>query len=111
MVITRSSAKITNMSVSQEICEYFSEIVKPLATNEILEDMFKKLKEEIISRFEEKFDEQNRKIDELAGKIAIQANTIDQLIIKCDDNEQDSRRSCLRIHGIECSDDERNDKS
>ena len=111
MVITRSSAKITNMSVSQEIYEYFSEIVKPLATNEILEDMFKKLKEEIISRFEEKFDEQNRKIDELAGKIAIQANTIDQLIIKCDDNEQDSRRSCLRIHGIECSDDERNDKS
>ena len=45
----------------------------------------------------------------LRGKIAIQANTIDQLIIKCDDNEQYSRRSCLRIHGIECSDDERND--
>ena len=31
------------------------------------------------------------------------------LIIKCDDNEQYSRRSCLRIHRIECSDDERND--
>ena len=76
------------MSVSQEILEYFSEIVKPLATNEILEDMFKKLKEEIISKFEEKFDEQNRKIDELEGKSAIQANTNDQLIIKCDDNEQ-----------------------
>ena len=67
MVVTRSSAKITNMSVSQEIREYFSELVKPLATNEILEDMFKKLKEEIISKFEEKFDEQNRKIDELEG--------------------------------------------
>ena len=71
--------------------------------------MFKKLKEEIISKFEEKFDQQNRKIDELEGKIVIQTNTIDQLIIKCDDNEQYSRRSCLRIHGIECSDDERND--
>ena len=70
--------------------------------------MFKKLKEKIISKFEEKFDEQNRKIDELKGKIVIQANTIDQLIIKCDDNEQYSRRSCLRIHGIECNDDERN---
>ena len=67
------------------------------------------MKEEIISKFEENFDEQNRKIDEFEGKIAIQANTIDQLIIKCDDNEQYSRRSCLRIHGIECSDDERND--
>ena len=53
------------------------------------------------------------------GKIAIQANTIDRLIIKCDDNDDDddddddddrySRRSCLRIHGIEWSDDERND--
>ena len=60
MVVTRSSAKITNMSVSQEIREYFSELVKTLATNEILEKMFKKLKEEVISKFEEKRDEQNR---------------------------------------------------
>ena len=59
MVVTRSSAEITNMSVSQEIRQYFSELVKPLATNEILEKMFKKLKEEIISKFEEKLDEQN----------------------------------------------------
>ena len=44
MVVTRSSAKITNMSVSQEIREYFSQLVKPLATNEVLEDVFKKLK-------------------------------------------------------------------
>ena len=109
MVVTRPSAKAANMSVSQEICEYFSELLEPLAANEILEEMFKKLKEEIISKFEEKFDQQNRKIDELEGKIVIQTNTIDQLIIKCDDNEQYSRRSCLRIHGIECSDDERND--
>ena len=68
MVVTRSSAKTTNMSVSQEIREYSSELVKPLATNEILEDTFKKLKEEIISKSEEKFDEQNRKIDELEGE-------------------------------------------
>ena len=72
MVITCSSAKTTNLSVSQGIHEYFSELVKLFATNEILEDMFKKSKEEIISKFKEKFDEQNRKIDELEGKIAIQ---------------------------------------
>ena len=71
MVVTRSSAKITNVSVLQEIRVYFSELVKPLATNEILDDIFQKLKEEIISKFEEKFDEQNRKIDELEGKITI----------------------------------------
>ena len=40
MVVTCSTAKITNMSVPQEICQYFSELVKPLATNEILEYMF-----------------------------------------------------------------------
>ena len=96
------------MVAAQETREYFSELVKPLATNEILEDMFKKLKEEITSKFEEILDELNREIDELEGKIVIQANTIHQLIIKCDDNEQYSRRSCLRIHGIECSDDEGN---
>ena len=77
MVMTRSSTKITNMSVSQEIREYFPKLVKPLATYEISEDIFKKLKEEIISKFEEKFDEQNWKTNELEGKIAIQANTID----------------------------------
>ena len=42
----------------------------------------------------------------LRGKLP--ANTIDQLVIKCDDNEQYSRRIWLRIHGVECSDDERN---
>ena len=62
MVVTRSSAKITNMSVSQEIREYFSELVKPLATNEILEDVFKNLEEKIISKFEVKCDEQIGKL-------------------------------------------------
>ena len=38
--------------------------------------MFKKLNEEIISKSEEKIDEQNRKIDRLEGKIAIQANKL-----------------------------------
>ena len=47
------------MSVSQEVRVYFSQLVKPLATNEVLEDIFKKFKEKIISKFEEKFDEQN----------------------------------------------------
>ena len=45
VVVTRSSDRITNMSVSQEIREYFSQLVKPLVTNKILEDMCKKLKE------------------------------------------------------------------
>ena len=43
--------------VSQEIKDYFSELVKPLATNEILNEMFKKLKEKIVSEFETKYNE------------------------------------------------------
>ena len=76
MVGTRSSARIANMYVLQEIREYFSELVRRLVTNKIWEDMFKKLNEEIISKSEEKIDEQNRKIDKLEGKIAIQANKL-----------------------------------
>ena len=60
VIVTRSSSKKKNMSVvSQEIQDYFSESVKPLATNEILNEMFKKLKEEIVSDFETKYSEQN----------------------------------------------------
>ena len=77
MVATRSSAKITNMFVSQEIREYFSELVKPLVTNEILEDIIKKLKEEIISKFEENSINKIEKLMSLKGEIAIKANTFD----------------------------------
>ena len=42
-----------------------------------------------------------KKIDELEERVLFQENTINQLLMKCDDNEQYSRRNCLRIHGIE----------
>ena len=50
--------------------------------------MFQKLKEEIVTKFEERFIEQNRKIDELEERVSFKENTINQLLIKCDDNEQ-----------------------
>ena len=46
------------MSVSQD---YFSELIQPLATNACLEQMFQKLKEEIVTKFEERFMEQSKK--------------------------------------------------
>ena len=52
MVVIWSSPNTANMSVSQEISDYFSESVKPLTTYELLEYMFKMLKEEIVSKFE-----------------------------------------------------------
>ena len=47
MVLSRSSAKAENMAISEEIRNYFSDVIKPLAANQSLEEMFSKLKEEI----------------------------------------------------------------
>ena len=44
--------------ISEEICKYFSELIKPLATNTSLKEMFGKMKEEVISKFELKIIEQ-----------------------------------------------------
>ena len=44
--------------ISEEICKYFSELIKPLATNTSLKEMFDKMKEEVISKFELKIIEQ-----------------------------------------------------
>ena len=95
--------------VSQEIQDYFSELVKHLATNEVLNEMFKKLKEEIVSEFETKYNEQNKKIEELKSQIALKDQTLVGLMTKCDDNQQYSRRSCLRIHSIETKTKESNE--
>ena len=95
MVSTRSSTKDKKM-VSKEISDYFTKLVEPLVTTQRLEEMFGKFKEEIIERFEEKFTAQNQKEE----KIAHQEKKIENLSIKCDDNEQYSRRYCLRMHGL-----------
>ena len=99
MVSTRSSTKDKKM-VSKEISDYFAKLVEPLVTTQRLEEMFGKFKEEIIERFEEKFTAQNQKIVDLEKKIALQEKKIENLSIKCDDNEQYSIRYCLRMHGL-----------
>ena len=66
MVVTRSSAKSESMSdISEEIQKYFSELIKPLATNTSLKEILNKMKEEVISKFASKMSEQNDKIYEL----------------------------------------------
>ena len=80
---------------------YFEKLIEPLVTNNSLEELFNKLKDEIIKKFDEKISEQNANIEKLESIITIHENTIDQLLVKCDDNEQYSRRSCLCIHGVE----------
>ena len=72
--------------------------------------MFDKIKEEVISKSESKISEQNDKIYELENRVALQEETTNNLLTKCDDNEQYSRRCCLRIHGIESNRNEKNEK-
>ena len=102
MALIRSSAKTENMVMSEEIRNYFSDIIKPLATNQFLEEMFSKLKEEIVSKFEQKLEQLMNRIDKLEGKLEKQANRIskfegqivlqkkmsDLLEIKCDNIKQ-----------------------
>ena len=82
--------------------------------------MFSKLKEEIMSRFKEKLEQQMNRIDKLEGKlekqanhinelegqIALQKNMSDQLEIKCDNNEQYSQCTSIQIHEIEVPENE-----
>ena len=97
------------MSVLQELRDYFSKLIQPLATNERLEQMSQKLKEEIVTKFEERFIQQNKKTYELEERVSFQENPINQLLIKCDGNEQYSRRNCLRIHKINSKNNEKTD--
>ena len=85
--------------------EYFENLMKPLVTNETLEQL-KSFQDELMKKIEDKFKEQNDRIEELESKLAMKQNIIDHLEIKCDDSEQYSRRSCLRIHGLDFSSDE-----
>ena len=101
VIVTRSKSSGLNMSITAEVREYFNNLIKPLVTNKSLEELLDKFKEGIISKFEDKLREQNLKIQELESKIHSQENAFKKLEIISDDNEQYSRRSCLRIHGIE----------
>ena len=103
MVNTRSNntrAKEEKMTTATgELKCYFKKLTEPLVTNNYLEELFNKLKDEIIKKFEEKILEQNSKIEKLKLITTIYENNTHQLLVKCDDNEQYSKRRCLHIHG------------
>ena len=88
------------------ISDYFTKLVEPLVITQRLEEMFSKLKEEIIGRYEEKFTAQKQKIEDLEEEIALKEKTIENLSIKCDGNEQYSRRYCIWMHGLKYGNNE-----
>ena len=54
MVSTYSSRKDKKI-ISKEISDYFTKLVEPLVTTQRLEEIFGKLKQEIIERLKKKF--------------------------------------------------------
>ena len=99
---TRSASK---MSISEDLKEYFSNLIKPLATsNEALKNMLEKMQKDINDKFESLIKEQNDKINELESSIKVKDVVIQNLFTQCDDNSQYSRRSSLRVHGVPIKD-------
>ena len=93
------------MAISKELKEYIKSITDNLSTKESVLEALEQFQNHFIEKFEKLIKEKDEKIIELESQISIQQNAIDKLIVKSDDNEQYSRRSCLRIHGIPTSED------
>ena len=74
-------------TVSNEMKFYFERLIEPLVTNKSIEDLFSKVKDDLLKKFDEKIFKQNAKIEKLEFIILIHENTIDQLLGKCDDHE------------------------
>lgn len=49
------------MSITSEIRDYFENLIKPLVSNESLEELLSSFPEKIIRKFREKFNEQKEK--------------------------------------------------
>ena len=63
--------------------------------------MFDQFKSDVLSKLEIRIAEQGQKSKQLESTLALRQIVVDKLVAKCDDNEQYSRRSCVRINGVE----------
>ena len=82
----RSSTK-KMVDVTEEMKIYFKELIQPLATNLSILQMFKEFKSEMVEKFERRFEEQSKKIEELESRLAVRENTEEKSKIKIDDVE------------------------
>ena len=94
------STRSKSMAISEEVKQFFQDLVEPLVTYERLDEMLTKLNDKIVGNFEKIVNEQNEKIEALESKVAVQNNIIEKLKIEADNNQQYQRRSNLRVHGI-----------
>ena len=67
MVFTHSQLK--DMSITSQMREYFENLMKPLVTNETLEQQLKSFQDGLMKKIEDKLEEQNDRIEELESKL------------------------------------------
>ena len=67
------------MSITSEMREYFENLIKPLVTNETLEQQRKSFQDGLMKKIEDKFKEQNDRTEELKSKLVLKQNFIDHL--------------------------------
>lgn len=88
--------------------DYFESLMKPLVTNEHLEELLNSFQDEVVKKFEHKIKEQNTKIEELESKLSLKKTAIDNLEIKCDNNKQYCGWWSFCIYGLGFNSDEDN---
>ena len=79
VILTQSKSSGVNMFITAEVREYFENLIILLVTNQSSEELLRKFKEGIISKFEDKLREQNLKIQEIDSKIHSQKNSFKKL--------------------------------
>ena len=121
MARPRKAATASDMG-GEDIKSYLHELIQTLPSKSDLTAM----KEEVISKFDElvrkvqnlesrviELEDRSLKVDQkievMEAQLALRDNTIELLKKSCDDQEQYSRRNCLRFIGIPLGQDEDKD--
>ena len=100
MASTRSK---TSSTISQDLKEYFENLIEPLAKSTEINRLIQRLEdqEKKITELYKENERKDERILQLESTVALKKHHMDILIEKCDDVEQYTRRHSVRINGIE----------
>ena len=97
-MITRSKSKMGDITKLYELLKEVKDDLKNKASNERIDILIDEIKKK-----DEKIQNLENRVEILESKVSVLQNTVNLLERKADDNEQYSRRLCLRISGIPVS--------
>ena len=97
-MITRSKSKMGDITKLYELLKEVKDDLKNKASNERIDILIDEIKKK-----DEKIQNLENRVEILESKVSVLQNTVNLLERKADDNEQYSRRLCLRVSGIPVS--------